>query len=133
LATNPLWSNIRALWTDSVATILGTRAAPTADTEGMDLSGCAGFRVVVSAVTGQTLDGTGTMKAWVYSTSLARWCRNPSLDFPITASGVSWTNVRDRASPDYEVSVRYGRVLFAPSSVGTSSGEPVTQVEAWQE
>lgn len=118
------------LWTDSVATSTGSRAAPTASTEGMDLGGVSGYRVIVSAAAGQTLAGGGNMLAWVFDNTLARWARDPDLDFSLTASGVSWTNVRDRASPDFQVSARSGRVVWQASSVTTSSGEVTTQILA---
>lgn len=117
-----------ALHTDSVATTSGSRAAPTATdgTEGMSLKSVKGFRVIVSAASGQTLSGGGNMLAWCFVEPLGRWCRNPQLDFAVSA-----TSVRDMCSPDFEVGVGEALVVFQASSVTASGGEITTQIQAW--
>lgn len=117
-----------ALFTDSVSAATGTRAAPTAITEGMDLAGAHGFRVIVSATnagTGATLTG-GTMRAWVLDPTVGSWSRVPDNDFTIS----SGTGLQ--SSADFEVTVPYGRVVFQASSVTTSdSAGCVCQIAAF--
>lgn len=99
-----------------------TRDAPTLATEGMGLHGVTGFRVSICAESGQTLSGTGNLRAYLYHTDAALWMRNPDLDLAVDAS-----SVRCQAFPDMTTGTTVGhRVLFAADTVGVSGGTTVT-------
>lgn len=102
----------------------GTRAAPTVVTDGMDIGDCTGWRVIISADSGQTLSGAGTVQIWLWSVFLGRWVRNKQLDYPILES-----SVRDAVSPDLQCFVGYGRVFPQVVAVTSSSGNITTQAE----
>lgn len=95
-----------------------TRAAPSASTEGLFLTGLTGYRLEICAAAGQTLSGAGTMKAYLYDYTAALWMPAPALDQPVTASGT-------RCTPfvDFNLTIRFdARVLFAASGVTVSGG-----------
>lgn len=95
-----------------------TRAAdPTANTEGMNLAGVAGYRLKICAASGQTLTGAGTMKAWTYDADEGVWTRGKDLDQAVTES-----TKRCQTFPDFVVPVHSDRVLFAASGVTVSGG-----------
>lgn len=96
-----------------------TRAAPTAATEGASLAGATGYRVTVSAPSGQTITG-GSILCYTYNPTLKRWARCKSA-FDITLL----TGVRDSPSEEFKVAVGGGRVLFATDSVTLSGGTTV--------
>jgi hypothetical protein len=103
-----------------------TRAAPTLSTEGVSMSQITAFRVSVCATTGNTLSGSGTLKAYLYNPAVGLWMRNPSLDVAVTNSGE-----RCQVFPDFTVtsiavtgSAPY-RTLFATSAVTVSGGTTV--------
>lgn len=102
----------------------GTRAAPTVVTDGMDLGDCTGWRVILSADSGQTLSGAGNVQIWLWSNLLGRWVRNKQLDYSVTESAV-----RDAASPDQPTYVGYGRIFAQVVGVTASSGNITTQIE----
>lgn len=114
-------------WTDPVATSSGTRPAPTAATEGLSLTGVTKFRVFVSAASGQTLSGAGTLQAYVWEDGLnsgsGGWARNPDQDVTVNASAV-----QAMASSDLVVGVGTGRVVFRANGVTTSSGEVTVSI-----
>lgn len=103
-----------------------TGVAPTTDaTDGMSLVGVEGYRVTVSAPSGQTITG-GTLRCYVYSGPLARWARcAAAMDLTPT------TGVRDYVSPDVIVGVGAGRVKYIPNAI-TLSGAGTT-VETYVE
>lgn len=105
--------------TDSTLTCTtGSGSAPTADTDGVALGPIGqGFAVIVSADSGQTLSGAGTLLAYVYSGAVGRWIRCADLDITVGTSGV-----RDLTFNAIWVAGRKGRVAFVPSSVTVSSG-----------
>lgn len=98
-----------------------TRAVPTLATEGMGLSGVKGYRVSVCAESGQTLAGTGNLRAWLYNPDAGLWMRNPALDLAITVT------VRCQVFPDVRVAAELEhRVLYANDTVGVSGGTTAT-------
>ena len=97
-----------------------TRDDPTLVTEGLHLGGRErGLRVVVSAPSGQTLLGTGTLKCWYWDNSLLEWVRVPDFDLVLTDSHAGKRRV---AFPDQSIVVPDGRMLYAASGVTVSSG-----------
>lgn len=106
-----------------------TRAAPSAATEGMLLTRVAGYRVSICAASGQTLSGAGSLQAYYFDPAREVWIRNPTLDRSVTVSGS-----RCQAFPDATTLVRFGRVLYATSSVTVSGGTTVTvRIDAYLE
>lgn len=65
-----------------------TGSAPSADTDGLPTDGLALVTVFCSVASGVTLSGAGSLLAYEYSPTLARWARNPGADFTISTSGV---------------------------------------------
>lgn len=99
-----------------------TESAPSAATDGIDLTSCDSLRISVGAPNGQTFDGTGAFLAYVYSPYLAAWIRAPEYDLDLgDASGLA----RVAFSP-LAVTHRAGRFALVPSSVGVSSGVILT-------
>lgn len=103
----------------------GTRAAPTLATDGMDISDATGWRVIVSADSGQTLSGAGTVQIWLWSIALGRWVRNKQLDYSVAETGV-----RDAGSPDFAAYAGFGRVFPQVAGVTSSGGNITTSAEA---
>ncbi len=91
---------------------------PTSATDGLSLRGVCGLRATVSAESGQTLSGAGTIKFWYYDTTLAtpRWMLNQDLSVNVTSTK------RDAVLQDYSVLVGYGRVYLEAVSVTASGG-----------
>lgn len=100
----------------------GTRAAPTAITDGMDITGCTGFRIIISAASGQTLSGAGSVRIFLWSISLARWVHNSTLDYDLSFTAALW---RDDVTTDFPCCVGFGRV-FPQAVAPTSSGGVIT-------
>lgn len=102
-----------------------TRAAPTASSDGMALDNLAGYRVSVCAESGQTLSGSGNLRAYLYHGDVGLWMRNPALDLAVSVSGA-----RCQVFPDIEPAAREigenHRVLYAADTVGVSGGTTVT-------
>lgn len=121
--TTRLWSEVQDA-TGSPA----TRAAPTTVDEGMSLENVDGFRVMVSAASGETLSGAGNLRAYLWDTDLAAWIRNPELDIAVTTSGQ-----RRLVFADQEVKVPSGRVLYAADGITFSAGTAgvTVQIKAW--
>lgn len=91
----------------------------------MDLAGVYGARVGVCAGAGETLTGTGTLRAYLYDPAVADWFYDPDLDLPIAKA--TPTGARGcRAWPDWVTGMRGGgRVLYAADGVGVSGGTTV--------
>lgn len=99
-----------------------TGSAPTLATQGASLINGAGLRLGVSAPSGQTLSGAGSIAIYLYNPSLAAWVRNPDLDLAITAAHAG---VRRVTFPDQPIAVPLGRVLGVPVGVTVSGGTTV--------
>jgi hypothetical protein len=109
--------------------MLLTRAAPTVITEGLSLEDSYAFRVSLSAESGQTLSGAGTLRAYIWDTDDAAWIRSPDLDLVI---GATHAGVRRVVWPDQEVMVPSGRMLYACDGVTASGGTTATvTLKAW--
>jgi hypothetical protein len=92
---------------------------PTLITQGLNLADCVGFRVILSAESGKTLSGAGSIQIYCYDSTLAEWVRNPDLDLTVTSSHAS---VRRVAFPDQAVFVPWGRVYGVPVGITQSGG-----------
>lgn len=123
--SNPSPFGTNGLWTDSVATSSGSRAQPSAATEGFDLKGVTYFHVFVLADSGQTLSGGGNMLGWLYDAELGLWCRSQDLDFAVSVSGT-----RCQVTSDFKEGAHWGRIVFQASSVTRSGGEITTKIRA---
>jgi hypothetical protein len=103
-----------------------TGTAPTSATDGVDISGAAGFVVIVSADLAATLTG-GSLLCYYYGAvnvsgtqPTFRWMRCPtSLDF------TPGTGVRDAPSGDYETPAGFGKIKYMPSAITVSGGTQV--------
>ena len=117
-------------YTNPNATASGANdAGPTGDTSGtlgMDISDCTGWRVIISADSGQTLSGAGTVQIWLWSAFLGRWVHNSQMDYAI---GVAAGSFRDDVSPDFQATLGYGRVYAQVVGVTSSSGNITTSME----
>lgn len=99
---------------------------PTVNTtSGVSLAGVKGYRVIVSAESGQTLSGGGDVRMWLFNSTLARW----------SLSGISWTpeaGNRDWVSPDRAIEVPSGFLFPECKSVTVSGGTTVLPfIETW--
>ena len=93
-------------------------STPSAATDGFDLGGLRGYRIIVSADVGQVLNGGGTAECWLYSNTLSRWMKaRTSLD---VAQNVA--SVRDLPSEEFETPMGFGRVYFRDASITKDGG-----------
>lgn len=100
------------------STQTATGGAPTLGNVGMGLDGVEGYRVSVCAESGQTLSGTGTLRAYGYHSDAGLWMRVPAIDLTVSASGV-----RCMMFPDIKPGVNSNhRVYFATDTVAISGG-----------
>lgn len=113
----------------AVSSNSATGSAPSSLTDGSNLLGARGYVVTVSADTGHVLTGTGSMLCYWMNPALQRWCRNPDLDFPITPTGATWTNMQDRVAAEFDMVVGVGQMKWVPSGVGTDGGSNVTTTQ----
>jgi len=104
-----------------------TRSDPTLATEGMSLASVSGYRLKICAVSGQTLTGAGTMKAWAYDADEGVWTRAKDLDQAVTES-----TKRCQSFPDFLSGTQRDRVLFAASGVTVSGGSGLDVLIAGQ-
>jgi hypothetical protein len=100
---------------------------PTAAGDGVPLSGISGCRFVLSAASGQTLSGAGTLRFWYYDSVLARWMRNQDVTVSVSTSAV-----RDMVTQDYAVLVSSGRLYVEAVSVTSSSGALTVTAHCWR-
>jgi hypothetical protein len=105
-----------------------TRAAPTVNpntqapsVRPLALTGLRSYFVTICAEEGETLDGTGYVRAYRWGVLEVVWMRNPDLDRQVTISGEQCQTFAGE-----EVDTGYGFVLYAADSVGVSGGSTVT-------
>jgi len=93
-----------------------TEAAPTLSTDGVLLSGVVSIVAVLTAPGGQTFTGAGTLVAYHWNDSLARWMRAPRADDTLAdLSGLS-----EGAFPAWEIKSGNGRFAWIGGGVGVS-------------
>lgn len=117
----------RYYWESAPLTRTPPTAAPVSGAvgSGMDLAGVEGARIAVCPTSGQSLTGTGTLRAYLYDPAIGEWMYDPDLD--LSVSKATTTANRCRVWPDWVTGVRgNGRVLYAPDTVGVSGGTTVT-------
>ncbi len=98
---------------------------PTAATDGVSLEGVSGVRVILSAAAAQTLSGAGTVRLWLYDSTLARWVRG-RIDYSVDIG-----TVRDIVFPDEVVRVPRGRIYAEAISVTVSGGALTVTIQTW--
>lgn len=96
-------------------------SAPTLATEGVSLEFVKNWRVIVSADSGQTLAGAGTLQAYHYNPTTG-WARNPDLDLTISVTASTY---RSQVFSDVLVGPPMGRLRYVPSGITLSSGSNV--------
>lgn len=105
-------------------------AAPSDSSDGQQLPGLGAITVVVSADSGQTLSGAGTLQAYFEDDSLpGRFIRAAWADLTITASGV-----RDQAFTPYAVATPRGngKFMWVPNAATFSGGAGLTVTQLGQ-
>lgn len=100
----------------AISTGASVKVVPTLSTDGMSLGDAFGWRVIVSALVGQTLSGGGNLRCYLWSYTQLRWIPAPALDIAVTATG------RDQTSEDFEVTVPSGRLYYTADAVTVSGG-----------
>ena len=102
---------------------------PALITDGVDVSGCRGFRVTLASINAaSTLSGAGTVRIWRASTRNpigSGWFRT-SIDFDADVSGVQYLQF-----PDQVLAVPEGRVYAEAVSVTNSAGDLYVAIETW--
>lgn len=97
-----------------------TRAEPFQASDGFSLTGFKGLRVTLCAASGQTLSGSGTLRARYLSPKAgSRWAKGGGRDLviPSAAAGAScWT------FDDMDITVDSGRALWIADGVTASGG-----------
>jgi hypothetical protein len=102
-------------------------AAPVSGTvgSGMDLAGVYGARIALCPAAGQTLTGTGNLRAYLWDPNVGGWMASPDLDLAVAKATTSTNPCR--VWPDWITGVRgLGSILYATDSVGVSGGTTVT-------
>lgn len=106
----------------SAASGTSTETAPTTDdTYGIECSAVRSLFLILEAVSGQTITGTGTMDCYLYDADCASWVRLPHLDYNL-ADIPGYTAVRRVALPAVSLTVRRGRIVWIPNTVAVSGG-----------
>lgn len=94
-----------------------TGSAPTLATDGQPLADLDAVSVQISAATGVTLSGAGSLQCYVYDPSVALWARMPTFDLSVTGT------TRTQAFQALEViAPRNARIKWVPSAVTFSAG-----------
>lgn len=103
-----------------------TANEPFVATDGLSILNMCGLRVIVSAASGQTLSGAGTLRFWYYDTTLSspRWMLNQNVSLPVTQS-----SRRDAVFEDLPIYNGFGRVYVEAESVTVSSGVLTVRLE----
>lgn len=113
-------------------TVPTARVEPTTGAEyGLHLGDLRGFRLTIAAEEGETLDGTGTMRCYVWNADVEAWLPNPALDFEV---GSEVAGKRGRVFPDVEQVVPLGaQLLYVRDGVGVSDGDltVIMQGQEW--
>lgn len=110
-----------------------TAAAPTLDTDGIDMALAEGFQLTFSAESGQTLSlssGSPRVLFWYRPIVLTRWVRAYDLDFDVNTSHAG---ARDVTFPQ-QITILGGGRLYAGVSGWTVSGGTTisTLIEVWR-
>jgi hypothetical protein len=110
------WERVAAYSSKSVQAT--TEDAPTLDTEGVELTPCAGFHLFAEADVGQTFSGSGSVVGFMWD-PICGWARAAELDASFVAADASNRRVFLGAFP---VTAPRGRVAHACNAVGVSGG-----------
>lgn len=106
-----------------------SRAAPTASSDGFDLSRVTGYRVSVCPPSGQAVTG-GTVVAYVYNDAAAAWGRNKRKDVTLQGAGTDECEVLSDERVLYRGPFRYLPVASGVTLSG--AGTQVTmRVDTW--
>jgi len=112
----------RSSWR-SIQLASGIGEAPGADpTLGVDLSRHWALMPSFRAPAGQTFDGTGLFRAWVWVQARLLWIPAPQMDDDATMLA----GLFEAALPPVVVRLDSVRFMFVPDGVGLSGGTDVT-------
>lgn len=115
--TNAAGTGLAARSIQGTTTAL-TESAPSASTDGIDLTGVDSVVVSIAAPAAQTFDGVGALLAYRWHDLLAAWRPAPEFDLDMS-------DANGRANMDWAsigVGHKEGRLAYVPSSVGVSGG-----------
>lgn len=104
-----------------------TANQPSAAGDGANIAGLSSCTVVVSAASGQTLSGAGTVRLWYYNSTIARWAENMDV---YSTQGVS--SQRDSLTQAFNVGVKTGRLYAEARSVTASGGALTVRLVCWK-
>lgn len=112
----------RGARTVQAVTTATTESAPTLSTEGVSLVAVQSVLPFVAAPDGQTFDGTGVLRGYIWSDYIGQWVRAPQSDIDMTdADGEGVV-----AFPAIEVGQAQGRFALIPDGIGVSGGTALT-------
>jgi hypothetical protein len=97
-----------------------TESAPPLGNVGVDMDGVGSVSVVLHAPTGQTFDGSGTLRAYRFLGTA--WVPAPRADLDMA----DFAGLSDAALPPLPVDAPVGRFLYLPNGVGLSGGTVIT-------
>jgi hypothetical protein len=99
----------------------GSESAPSAATEGMDLTTVGAVDVIVCADSGQTITAGGTIQVWFYDVDVGLWALSDySLSVPTTKRCA--TTLGPSAGKGIPIIAKRGRIALVPSGMTVSSG-----------
>ncbi len=102
---------------------------PTAAADGVVIGSTNKLRIVLSAASGQTLSGAGTLRVWFYDVGLARWVKNQNVSFTVTQSAV-----RDAVFENLDLGGGpTQRVYIEAVSVTSSGGALTVTLQTWRQ
>lgn len=109
-----------------------TGSAPTDVADGLAIADCSQVTIIISAPSGQTLSGAGTIQIWEWYPQplldTSRWVRVPGLDFSITTSGVRDLEVGVVQVAAFKTGVPQNlstRLMAVPSGVTFTGGSGI--------
>ena len=99
----------------------GSEAAPSAATEGMDLTTVGAVDIVVCADSGQTITSGGTLQVWFYDVDTGLWALS-DYNWAVPTGKRCATTLGPSSGKGVPIIARRGRIAVVPSGVTVSSG-----------
>jgi hypothetical protein len=99
----------------------GSESAPSAATDGMDLTMVGAVDVVVCADSGQTVTSGGTLQVWFYDVDTGLWALS-DYNLSVPTGKRCATTVGPSSGKGIPIIAKRGRIAVVPSGVTVSSG-----------
>jgi hypothetical protein len=117
----------KTVTTGSSSPFTGTACTSLTATDGVSLDGVSGYSVTVSAASGQTLSGGGSVQCCVYKAVSSTGAPGPAPTKRWMACDAAFhftpaASVRDYTAPEFEALVGGGRLYYRAAAVTTSGG-----------